>query len=178
MIKAIQADITKMQIDAIVNPANNTLLGGGGCDGVIHFVAGRKLLEECKKLNGCENGEAKITKGYNLPAKYVIHTVAPIYGQENGKEKEILSNCYINSFKLAKKRKIKTIAFPCIGTGVFRFPKDKATKIAISIAKKYEKDFKEIIFVCFLELDYKIYKFFLKNGLDSKKNVLEFLRNS
>ncbi|MCK4745330.1 macro domain-containing protein [Candidatus Parcubacteria bacterium] len=157
MIKAIQADITKMQVDAIVNPANNTLLGGGGCDGVIHCVAGRKLLEECKKLGGCKNGEAKITKGYNLPAKYVIHTVAPIYGRESGKEKEILTNCYINSFEIAKKQRIRSIAFPCIGTGVFRFPKDEAAKIAMSIAKKYEKDFEKIIFTCFSELDYKIY---------------------
>ena len=157
MIKIIQEDITKMKVDAIVNPANNTLLGGGGCDGIIHNIAGQGLTEECKKLGGCKNGEAKITKGYSLLSKYIIHTVAPIFGQENGREKEVLTNCYINSFKIAKKYKIKSIAFPCIGTGAFRFPKGEAVKIAISITKKYEKDFKEIIFVCFSEFDYKIY---------------------
>ncbi|MCK5320186.1 macro domain-containing protein [Candidatus Parcubacteria bacterium] len=157
-IITIQSDITTVKADAIVNPANVTLLGGGGCDGMIHKAAGAELLDECKKLGGCEKSEAKITKGYNLPAKFIIHTVGPVFRHENGKEKEILTSCYINSFKLAKKHGIKTIVFPCISTGCFHFPKDEAAKIAISVAKKYINNFEKIIFVCFLELDHKIYK--------------------
>lgn len=157
-ITVIQSDITLVNVDVIVNPANETLLGGGGCDGVIHYEAGPELLEECKKLGGCKKGEAKITKGYNLPAKYIIHTVGPVYGRENGKEKEILINCYINSFELAKKYNLKAIAFPCIGTGYFGYPKDEAAKIATSVARQYANDFEKIIFVCFTKSDYKIYK--------------------
>jgi len=108
-------------------------------------------------LKGCDKGEAKITKGHNLLAKYIIHTVGPVFGHENGKEKEILTNCYINSFKLAKEYKIKKIAFPNISTGCFRYPKDEAAEIAINVAKQFLDDFDEIIFVCFTELDYNIY---------------------
>jgi O-acetyl-ADP-ribose deacetylase (regulator of RNase III) len=157
-IKIIHSDIIQLSVDAIVNPANKTLLGGGGCDGVIHQAAGPELLKECRSLNGCEKGNAKITKGYNLPSKYIIHTVGPVFGHEDGKEKEILTNCYINSFNLAKQRKIKTIAFPNISTGCFRYPKDEAAEIAIEVAKQYLDDFDEIIFVCYLELDYYVYK--------------------
>ena len=157
-INIIQADIITIKADAIVNPANETLLGGGGCDGVIHAAAGPELLEKCKKLNGCQKGEAKITKGYNLPAKYVVHTVGPVYGHEGGREEEILSNCYINSFEVAKKYNIQTIALPAIGTGVYRFPKDRAAEIAVSIAQQYQNDFEKIIFVTFSELDFNIYK--------------------
>lgn len=164
-IETIQSDITKIKVDAIVNPANATLLGGGGCDGMIHKMAGIKLLEECKNLNGCKKGEAKITKGYNLPAKFIIHTVSPVFGLENGKEEELLKNCYINSFKLAKENGIKSIAFPCIGTGYYGFPKDKAAIIATSIAKKYINDFERIIFACFSELDYKIYQAIINNKI-------------
>lgn len=151
-------DITKEAVDAIVNPANQNLLGGGGCDGMIHFAAGDGLLEECKTLGGCQQGEAKITKGYNLPAKFVIHTVAPIFGHEDGREKEILTNCYINSFELAKKHGLKSITFPCVGTGCFKFPKDEAAMIATRVAKRYVEDFESINFVCFTELDFNIYK--------------------
>ncbi len=157
-ITAIKSDITQTNVEAIINPANETLLGGGGCDGAIHNAAGSNLLKECQTLSGCKKGEAKITKGYNLPAKYIIHTVGPIYGQENGKENEILTNCYINCFELAKDNKIKTIAFPCISTGCYKFPKDEAAKIAIKVAKQYIDSFEKIIFVCFSELDYKIYQ--------------------
>lgn len=157
-ISVIQSDIAKINVDAIVNPANETLLGGGGCDGAIHNVAGPDLLKECRTLNGCKKGEAKITKGYNLPAEYIIHTVGPIYEHENGQEDKILTDCYINCFKLAKKNNIKTIALPCIGTGCYRFPKDEAAKIAIKVAKQYINSFEKIIFVCFSELDYKIYQ--------------------
>jgi len=150
-------DITKQAVDVIVNPANQNLLGGGGCDGMIHFAAGDKLLEECKTLGGCQQGEAKITKGYNLPARFVIHTVAPIFGHEEGREREILTNCYINSFELAKKHGLKSIAFPCVGTGCFKFPKDEAAKIAINVAKKYVDNFDTIEFICFAEFDFNIY---------------------
>ncbi|MDD3777864.1 MAG: macro domain-containing protein [Patescibacteria group bacterium] len=155
-------DITKLKVDAIVNPANSSLLGGGGCDGAIHFAAGSELLQECKTLNGCDKGEAKITKGYDLPAKYIIHTVGPIFGHENGNEKGILTSCYVNCFKLARKYKIKTIALPNIGTGCFKFPKDEAAEIAINVARKYLDDFDKIIFVCFLEFDYNIYNSLIK----------------
>lgn len=157
-IIVIQSDITTLEVDAIVNPANSTLLGGGGCDGMIHFAAGPELLEECKTLGGCQKGKAKITKGYNLPAKYIIHTVGPVFGHEDGKEEEILTNCYVNSFELAIQHNLKSIAFPNIGTGCFRFPKDQAAEIAIGVAKKYTSYFEKIIFVCFTELDFNIYK--------------------
>jgi len=169
-VDAIHTNIIKIKTDAIVNPANKTLLGGGGCDGMIHQAAGKKLLEECKTLRGCKKGQAKITKGYNLPAKYIIHTVGPVFGHEDGKEKGILENCYINSFELAKQNNIKTIAFPTIGTGCYKFPKDEAANIATGVAKKYEKDFDKIIFVCFTELDYKIYKKILSETCDSTLN--------
>lgn len=166
-LSVIQSDITKINADAIINPANETLLGGGGCDGAIHNAAGPDLLKECQALNGCKKGEAKITKGYNLTAKYIIHTVGPIYEHENSEDDKILTNCYINCFKLAKENKIKTIAFPCIGTGCYRFPKDEAAKIAIKVARQYVGGFEKIIFVCFSELDYKIYQKLIDSGNDS-----------
>lgn len=160
-LTVIKADITKLKVDAIVNAANKTLLDGGGVDGAIHSGAGPELLEECKILGGCEVGEAKITKGYNLPAKYIIHAVGPVYGHEKGKEENLLSSCYENSLIVAKEKGIKTIAFPCISTGVFKFPKDKAAEIAIetmkSFIQKHPEAFKEIIFVTFTESDYDIY---------------------
>ena len=161
-IKIIHGDITKIDVDVIINPANETLLGGGGCDGFIHQEAGSRLLEECRTLGGCKKGEAKITKGYNLPAKYIIHTVGPIFGHEYGKEEEILTNCYVNSFELAKKHQLKSIAFPCVGTGCFRFPKDQAAEIAFTVANKYDNDFENIFFICFTELDFNIYTELLK----------------
>lgn len=132
----VKGDITQQKVEAIVNADNKTLLGGGGVDGAIHYAAGPKLLEECKKLNGCNTGEAKITKGYNLPAKFVIHTVGPIYG----KEKKLLSSCYKNCLILAKKHKIKTIAFPAISTGVYDYPKKEAAEIAIATIKNFVKN--------------------------------------
>jgi len=161
-ITVLKTDITKIVVDAIVNAANKSLLGGGGVDGAIHFAAGKELLKECLLLGGCEVGKAKITKGYDLPAKYIIHTVGPVYGHEDGKESDILKNCYINSFELAKKYNFRSIAFPCIGTGCFMYPKDEAAEIAIQIARKYLKDFDKIIFVCYSELDYNIYNRILK----------------
>ncbi|MCJ7554617.1 MAG: O-acetyl-ADP-ribose deacetylase [Ignavibacteriaceae bacterium] len=160
-IKIIQDDITKLKVDAIVNAANTTLLGGGGVDGAIHRAAGPQLLEECRTLNGCLTGEAKITKGYNLPAKYVIHTVGPVWNGGNNKEDELLANCYRNSLKLAVESGIKTIAFPAISTGVYRFPLERATKIAIKEVREFLKENKsieKIIFVCFDEDTFKAYK--------------------
>lgn len=167
IIQIKQGDITKEKVDAIVNAANKTLLGGGGVDGAIHYAAGSELLEECKKLGDCETGEAKITKGYNLTAKYVIHTVGPVYGHEKGSEEELLYSCYWSCLKLAKKNRIKTIAFPCISTGVFKYPKDEAAKIAIKAGgdfiKKYPDVLEKIIFVTFLELDFNIYNSIINN---------------
>jgi O-acetyl-ADP-ribose deacetylase (regulator of RNase III) len=162
-IKAIHTDITKLEVDAIVNAANKTLLGGSGVDGAIHDAAGPQLLAECKTLGGCEVGEAKITKGYNLPAKYVIHTVGPIYGREDGEEDELLADCYLNSLKLAQDYNLKTIAFPNISTGIFRYPKDEAAEIAINTTKQFlidnaETSLEEIIFVSYTEPDFKIFQ--------------------
>ena len=166
-LKVIIGDITKLKVDAIVNAANKSLLGGGGVDGAIHYAAGPKLLEECKSLDGCQTGETKITNGYNLPAKFVIHTVGPVYGHEEGREEELLAACYWNSLLLTKDRGVKTIAFPCISTGVFRFPKDQAAKIAIETVKKFVNEYpealEEIIFVAHEELDFNIYSNNLKD---------------
>jgi O-acetyl-ADP-ribose deacetylase (regulator of RNase III) len=160
-IKIIIGDITKVKTEAIVNAANTTLLGGGGVDGAIHRVAGPKLLEECKKLGGCETGEAKITKGYNLPAKYVIHTVGPVWQGGKQGEEEKLASCYRNSLKLAIKNKIKSIAFPSISTGAYGFPIEKAASIALRNVKKFLEEnntIEEVIFVLFSERDFQIYQ--------------------
>ncbi len=160
-IKIFKGDITNIHVEAIVNAANNTLLGGAGVDGAIHRAAGPKLLEECKKLGGCNTGEAKITKGYNLNAKFVIHTVGPVwYGGKNNEE-ELLASCYRNSLELAEKADVRTIAFPSISTGAYRFPIEKAVNIAMCEIKKFvEKNdtIEEIIFVLFSEKDYLLYK--------------------
>ena len=165
----LKGDITKLRVDAIVNAANRSLLGGGGVDGAIHRAAGRELYEECKALGGCKTGEAKITKGYKLPAKYVIHTVGPIYGRENGREAELLANCYKNSLKLAIEHNIKTIAFPSISTGAYGYPIEEASEIAITTVKKFlddEKDhIEKVYFVAFSDADFKVYEDLLSNVL-------------
>lgn len=160
-IKVEYGDITKLSCDAIVNAANKTLLGGGGVDGAIHRAAGSELLAECKTLGGCETGEAKITKGYNLKAKYVIHTVGPVY---SGKDKdcENLSACYSNSLELAKQNHVHSIAFPAISTGVYHYPIKEAVPIAVDTVYRWlEKNQgydMEIVFVCFNEEAYELYK--------------------
>ncbi|MBU1368193.1 MAG: O-acetyl-ADP-ribose deacetylase [Bacteroidetes bacterium] len=160
-IEVIQGDITKQQVDAIVNAANKSLLGGGGVDGAIHQAAGPELLEACRLLNGCETGNAKITAGFRLPAKFVIHAVGPVWKGGNQHEAELLQSTYKSSFMLAEAKKCSTIAFPNISTGIYGFPKLKAAEIVVSFAKNYAKNLthlKHILFVCFDSENYKIYK--------------------
>ncbi|MCB0310764.1 MAG: O-acetyl-ADP-ribose deacetylase, partial [Bdellovibrionales bacterium] len=152
-IELLKADITQLDVEAIVNAANTTLLGGGGVDGSIHRAAGPRLLEECRRIGGCPTGDARLTKGYNLPAPWVIHTVGPIWNGGERKEEQLLASCYRTSLKIAEEKKLRSIAFPCISTGAYRFPIDQATKIAITQVCNHLKSsaFPEIvIFACFL----------------------------
>ena len=170
-IKIIQGDITKLQVDAIVNAANTTLLGGGGVDGAIHRAAGPKLLAECMTLGGCPTGEAKITKGYNLPVKFVIHTVGPVWNGGNRNEEKLLEDCYLHSLRLAEKNQIKTIAFPSISTGAYRFPIERASKIAIKAVKKFlqpAQSIENVTFVCFSPEDFNVYAKTLESFLAGK----------
>ena len=159
-IKLIQSDITKLRVDAIVNAANRSLLGGGGVDGAIHRAAGKALLEECRLLNGCKTGDAKITKGYKLKASFVIHTVGPVWHGGNSNEDQTLASCYRKSLQIAVMNDIKTIAFPNISTGVYGFPKDIAAKIAIDTVKAFldnNDTIKKVVFVLFDDMNYEIY---------------------
>ncbi len=160
-IHLVKADITRMEVDAIVNAANRTLLGGGGVDGAIHRAAGKELLEECKTLEGCETGSAKITKGYHLPASYVIHAVGPVWRGGNNNEDELLKGCYTTSLQLAVEHGCQSIAFPNISTGVYRFPKRRAAHQAIEAVMQFFNNSKspmEVYFVCFDEENFNIYK--------------------
>jgi len=151
-IKIVEGDITKQTVDAIVNAANTSLLGGGGVDGAIHRAAGPKLLEETRGIGGCPTGEARISKGYRLPAKWVIHTVGPVWRGGHKDEDNLLASCYRNSFMEAEKHGIKTIAFPSISTGVYRFPLKRATEIALNETKKFLEEtdaIDSVVFVCF-----------------------------
>lgn len=158
MIKVVQGDITALNVDAIVNAANETLLGGGGVDGAIHRAAGPELKAHCARLGGCPTGEAKITPGFKLPAKYVIHTVGPVWHGGKSNEAALLANCYRNSLELALKNGVKTIAFPSISTGAYGYPKDEAARIAISVMREYEDKFDEIIACCFGSGDKTLYE--------------------
>jgi len=159
-IKVVLGDITHQRVDAIVNAANTSLLGGGGVDGAIHRAAGPRLLEECRKLGGCPTGEARITKGYSLPAQWVVHTVGPVWHGGTRQEDELLASCYRNSLVLAEKHDIKTIAFPCISTGVYGFPFERAASIAAQEVRKFvavAKSVEKVVFVCFLKRDHECY---------------------
>jgi len=165
MISVIQGDITSMEIDAIVNAANTSLLGGGGVDGAIHRKGGPQILNECMAIRqqqgGCQVGEAVITSGGLLPAKYVIHTVGPVWNGGNNYEKDLLASAYVNSLKIAEEKKFESVAFPNISTGIYGFPKKPAAEIAIAAVSQFmktAKSVKQVTFVCFDEENFKIYQ--------------------
>ena len=159
LLKAIRADITTLAVDAIVNAANCTLLGGGGVDGAIHRAAGPELLEYCRRFGGCQTGEARITPGFRLPAKFVIHTPGPVWHGGKCGEAELLAACYRNSIALAAEKSCRSVAFPCISTGVYGYPPDEAAKIAVRTVRSWQNKFPlEVIFVCFGARDLSIYQ--------------------
>ena len=160
-ISAIKGDITKLTVDAIVNAANSSLLGGGGVDGAIHRAAGSELVHECRLLGSCKTGVAKLTKGYKLPAKYIIHTVGPVWQGGMKGESELLANCYRNSMKIAGEKQLLTLAFPSISTGVYGYPIELASKIAIDTVREslsQYPDIQEVLFCCFSDSDFKVYE--------------------
>ena len=160
-MEAVQGDITRLKVDAIVNAANGTLLGGGGVDGAIHRAAGPELLAECRTLGGCATGQAKITSGYRLPARSVIHTVGPVWGGGGRGEEALLADCYRNSLKLAVEHGVKSIAFPAISTGVYRFPPERACGIAVRTVREFlaqQPAIEKVIFVCFSAETHELYR--------------------
>lgn len=160
-MQVVVGDITKLPVDAIVNAANSSLLGGGGVDGAIHRAAGPELLTECETLGGCAPGDAKITGGYRLPARHVIHTVGPVYRDGQHGEPALLASCYRRSLELAEQHSLTSIAFPCISTGVYRYPKDEACEIAVRVVSQWLEAHalpKSVTFCCFAESDAEVYK--------------------
>ena len=160
-LRAIRANIVTLSVDAIVNAANTSLLGGGGVDGAIHRAAGPELVAECRMLHGCKTGDAKITKGYRLPAKHIIHTVGPVWQDGKSGEPELLAACYRRSLEIAVQYKLHSIAFPAISTGIYGYPIEAATKVAVETTRTYcegQTDITDVIFCCFSESDLQIYQ--------------------
>ncbi len=170
-LRAIRADITTLAVDAIVNAANSSLLGGGGVDGAIHRGAGPELLRECMLLGGCATGEAKLTKAYRLPSRYVIHTVGPVWHGGTSDEPVLLASCYRRCIELAANNDVSTMAFPCISTGVYGYPKDLAARIAVATVRSTVDQFpaiREIFFCCFSEVDLKRYERILSDRVEDR----------
>lgn len=171
ILHVVQDDITTLKVDAIVNAANSSLLGGGGVDGAIHRAAGPELLHECRLLGGCKTGEAKLTRGYRLPAKFVIHTVGPVWRGGTHGEPELLASCYRNSLRLAAEHDAHSIAFPCISTGVYGYPAELAARITVETINSslpQLDSIREVIFCCFSAGDFTIYRKLLDDGCDIK----------